>query len=76
MCKHCLERGKNHKTMEACIGSLLTRLNDCEEDRRSLALRLERVNGQKRKLATLIGEEHVEERVAVLEARVNALEDR
>lgn len=62
--------------MVACVSSLLSRLNDAETERRSLAMRLERVNGQKRKLATLIGEEHVEERVAVLEAKVAALEDR
>ena len=76
MCRTCCERGHHHKTLEGCVSSLLTRLHDSETERRSLALRLERVNGQKRKLATLIGEEHVEERVAVLEAKVAALEDR
>ncbi len=76
MCKTCLERGKNHKTLDACIASLLVRLDDLEEARRSLAMRLERATNAKRKLAMLVGEEHVEERVAVLEAKVSALEDR
>ncbi len=76
MCKTCLERGKNHRSLDACIASLLVRLNDSEEAQRALAVRLQRATNAKRKLAMLAGEQHVEERVAVLEAKVSALEDR